>query len=185
MDYILSPWPWFVSGPLIATVMFLLVSFGKTFGISSNLRTLCSLGGAGKISYFFDFDWREHRWNLWVVVGSILGGYIAVQFLSSSDAVGINPDTLAVLAEYGFAAPQNNLVPAELFSLEALQNPYNLALLISAGFMIGFGTRYAGGCTSGHAITGLSNLQLPSLVAVIGFFIGGLLMTHLFFPFIF
>ncbi|MDG1058525.1 MAG: YeeE/YedE thiosulfate transporter family protein [Flavobacteriaceae bacterium] len=185
MDYILSPWPWFVSGPLIATVMFLLVSFGKTFGMSSNLRTLCSLGGAGKISSFFDFDWREHQWNLWVVVGSILGGYIAVQFLSSTDSVGINPNTLAVLSEYGFEAPQNNLVPAELFSLEALQNPYNLALLISAGFMIGFGTRYAGGCTSGHAITGLSNLQLPSLVAVIGFFIGGLLMTHLFFPFIF
>jgi len=185
MDYILNPWPWFVSGPLIATVMFLLVSFGKTFGMSSNLRTICSIGGAGKITSFFDFDWKEHQWNLLVVAGSIIGGFIAVQFLSNTAAIDINPDTLAVLAEYGFAAPQNNLVPAELFSLEALQNPYNLTLLILAGFMIGFGTRYAGGCTSGHAITGLSNLQLPSLVAVIGFFIGGLLMTHVFFPFIF
>ena len=86
-----------------------------------------------------------------------------------------------MLAEYGFAAPQNNLMPAELFSLEALQNPYNLNLLILAGFMIGFGTRYAGGCNSGHAITGLSNLQLPLLIAGIDFFIGGLLMAHVFF----
>ena len=108
-----------------------------------------------------------------------------VQFLSNTSAIDINPDTLAVLTEYGFATPQNNLVPAELFSLEALQNPYNLTLLIIAGFMIGFGTRYAGDCTSGLAITGLSNLQLPSLDAVIGFFIGGLLMTHVFFPSIF
>ena len=90
-----------------------------------------------------------------------------------------------MLAEYGFAAPQNNLVPAELFSLEALQNPYNLNLLILAGFMIGFGTRYAGGCNSGHAITGLINLQLPLLIAGIDFFIGGLLMAHVFFLFIF
>ena len=88
-------------------------------------------------------------------------------------------------SEYSFAAPQDNLVLAELFSLKALQNSYNLALLVIAGFMFGFGTRYAGGCTSGSAITGLSNLQLPSLDAVIGFFIGGLLMTHVFFPFIF
>jgi len=85
----------------------------------------------------------------------------------------------------GFSAPKSDLVPSELFSLEALKSRYNLDILIVAGFFIGFGTRYAGGCTSGHAITGLSNLQLPSLVAVIGFFIGGLLMTHLFFPIIF
>ena len=95
MDYILNPWPWFVSGPLIATVMFLLVSFGKTFGMSSNLRTLCSIGGAGKITSFFDFDWKEHQWNLWVVVGSIIGGFVAVQFLSNTDAININPGLLA------------------------------------------------------------------------------------------
>lgn len=50
---------------------------------------------------------------------------------------------------------------------------------------MGFGARWAGGCTSGHAISGLSNLQLPSLVAVLGFFAGGLLMTHLLFPLLF
>ena len=185
MDALLNPWPWYVSGPLIATVMFLLVYFGKTFGMSSNLRTLCSIGGAGKFSSFFDFDWKQHQWNLWVVAGSIIGGFIAIQFLSTSNPIEINPATISALSELGFSAPKSDLVPSELFSLEALKNPYNLAILIVAGFFIGFGTRYAGGCTSGHAITGLSNLQLPSLVAVIGFFIGGLLMTHLFFPIIF
>jgi uncharacterized membrane protein YedE/YeeE len=165
--------------------MFLLVSFGKTFGMSSNLRTLCSIGGAGKISSFFDFNWKDHQWNLWVVLGSIIGGFIAVTFLSNSQPIDLNPNTITVLSELGFSAPESNLVPSELFSLEALKNPYNLILLVVAGFFIGFGTRYAGGCTSGHAITGLSNLQLPSLVAVIGFFIGGLLMTHLIFPLIF
>lgn len=185
MDYILNPWPWYVSGPLIAVVMFLLVSFGKTFGMSSNLRTLCSIGGAGKISAFFDFNWKEHRWNLLVALGSGIGGFIAVHYLSNSKPIEINQETISALAELGFIAPQSDLVPAELFSLEALKNPYNIILLIIAGFFIGFGTRYAGGCTSGHAITGLSNLQLPSLVAVIGFFIGGLLMTHLIFPLIF
>ena len=58
-------------------------------------------------------------------------------------------------------------------------------VLAVGGFLVGFGTRYAGGCTSGHAISGLSNLQLPSLVAVIGFFIGGLVMTHLIFPYLY
>ena len=102
MDYILNPWPWLVSGPLIATVMFLLVSFRKTFGMSSNLRTLCSVSGARKITSFFDLDWKEHQWNLWVVVGSIVGDFIAVQLLSNTETIVINPDTLAVLAKYGF-----------------------------------------------------------------------------------
>ncbi|MFQ3335951.1 MAG: putative membrane protein YedE/YeeE [Candidatus Arcticimaribacter sp.] len=87
MDALLNPWPWYVSGPLIATVMFLLVYFGKTFGMSSNLRTLCSIGGAGKVSSFFDFDWKQHQWNLWVVAGSIIGGFIAIQFLSTSNPI--------------------------------------------------------------------------------------------------
>ena len=106
-------------------------------------------------------------------------------FLSTSNPIEINPATISALSELGFSAPKSDLVPTELFSLEALKSLYNLTILIVAGFFIGFGTRYSGGCTSGHAITGLSNLQLPSLVAVIGFFIGGLLMTHLFFPIIF
>jgi uncharacterized membrane protein YedE/YeeE len=53
-------------------------------------------------------------------------------------------------------------------------------LLLVGGVLIGFGTRYAGGCTSGH-VSGLSNLQIPSLKAVIGFF-GGLIMSYFYSP---
>ena len=108
MDALLNPWTWYVSGPLIATVMFLLVYFGKTFGMSSNLRTMCSIGGAGKVSSFFDFDWKQHQWNLWVVAGSIIGGFITIQFLSTSNPIEINPTTISALSELGFSAPKSN-----------------------------------------------------------------------------
>lgn len=60
-------------------------------------------------------------------------------------------------------------LPDELFATDALTDPKSLAILLFGGLLIGFGARYAGGCTSGHAISGLSNLQLPSLIAVVGF----------------
>ncbi len=185
MNFFLDPWPWYVSGPLIAVTMILLVFFGKTFGMSSNLRTLCSIGGAGKHAEFFNFDWRAHRWNLVVVLGAIIGGFIATQFLSSGAKIDLNPDTIADLNTLGFKNVGDSLVPAEIYNWSNVGTLEGIAILIIAGFLVGFGTRYAGGCTSGHAITGLSNLQLPSLIAVIGFFIGGLLMTHFIIPLIF
>ena len=100
---------------------------------------MCSIGGAGKVSSFFDFDWKQHQWNLWVVAGSIIGGFITIQFLSTSNPIEINPTTISALSELGFSAPKSNLIPSELFSLEALKSPYNLAILIVAGFFIGFG----------------------------------------------
>ncbi|WP_053992839.1 YeeE/YedE family protein [Mangrovimonas sp. TPBH4] len=185
MDYILQPWPWYVSGPLIAIVMFLLLYFGKTFGMSSNLRTLCAIGGAGKKVPFFNFNWRDQKWNLVVVLGTVIGGFIAHFLLSSPTNIDLNPDTVAKLNELGFDNVGKSLLPQELFSWDAVFSVKGLAILIIGGFLVGFGTRYAGGCTSGHAITGLSSLQLPSLIAVIGFFIGGLIMVHLLFPLIF
>lgn len=185
MDYILRPWPWYVSGPLITLVMIFLVSFGKTFGMSSNLRTLCSIGGAGKYANFFKFDWKAQRWNLIVVIGAIIGGFIAVQFLSNGSDIALSPETITDLNQLGFENVGATLLPTEIYSWDSILNPKGLTILIIAGFLVGFGTRYAGGCTSGHAITGLSNLQLPSLVAVIGFFIGGLIMTHFLLPLIF
>jgi uncharacterized membrane protein YedE/YeeE len=185
MDFLLQPWPWYFSGPLIALVMALLVLFGKTFGMSSNLRTLCSMGGAGKYADFFKFDWKTQKWNLTVVLGAIIGGFIAVQFLSDGAAIALNSETVKDLSALGFQNVGKTLLPAEIYSWENLWSLKGMSILIIAGFLVGFGTRYAGGCTSGHAITGLSNLQLPSLLAVIGFFIGGLLMTHFLLPLIF
>ena len=185
MEYILEPWPWYVGGPLIALTMAALLLAGKNFGMSSNLRTLCSAMGAGKTCDFFSFDWRAQRLNLMVMAGAIFGGFIAMHFLSSDPKPELSEAVIKDLHNMGFASAGTSYLPAELFSIGALSKPANLAILIAGGFLVGFGARYAGGCTSGHAISGLSDFQLPSLVAVVGFFIGGLVMVHLLFPLIF
>ena len=185
MNIILDPWPWYISGPCIALVMFLLVYFGRTFGMSSNLRTLCSMGGAGKYSDLFKMDWKSQSWNLMVLIGAVIGGFIATQYLSNPIQIDLNPRTINELNSFGFQEVGKNLMPAELFSWSNVLTIKGMAILIIGGFLVGFGTRYAGGCTSGHAITGISSLQLPSLIAVIGFFIGGIIMIHFIYPFLF
>ncbi|TBW28911.1 YeeE/YedE family protein [Gramella sp. KN1008] len=185
MEMILQPWPWYVSGPLIALIMFLLIFMGKKFGMSSNLQTLCTMCGADQKASYFNFDWKTKRWNLIVILGAAIGGFIAINFLTADPAVIINPDTVSNLQELGFESTGKAYLPDEIYSLEALTDWKALSILIVGGFLIGFGARWAGGCTSGHAIFGLSNLQLPSLIAVVGFFIGGLVMIHLLFPLIF
>ncbi len=184
LEWIKQPWPWYVSGPLIAFVMLALTYFGKEFGMSSNLRTLCTIGGAGKLSDFFKFDWKNELWNLVVAQGAILGGFVAYFFLNNDQAINISEATKESLHNYGFSNPGVAMVPSEFFSWEAVQDPKIITTLLVAGLFIGFGTRYAGGCTSGHAISGISNLQIASVVAVIGFFAGGLIMVHLIFPFL-
>lgn len=185
MEIFTQTWHWAISGFLIGFVMLLLTYFGKTFGMSSNLRSLCSMTGIGKKVSFFDWDWKSQRWNLVVVLGAMIGGYVAVHFLSDSSNVAINPETISQLQSLGFDAPNGKLLPDFLFGSDALQSPKMIAILVFGGILIGFGSRYAGGCTSGHAISGLSNLQLPSLKAVIGFFIGGLIMSHFVLPLLF
>ena len=168
---------------MISAVMFALIFFGKSFGFSSNLRTICAMTFGRKIK-FFDFDWKENTWNLTFLVGAVLGGFISYHFMHGGIAVTISDSTLSDLAQLGFAPP-TGMQPSEVFSWESVLTVHGFLVLALGGFLVGFGTRYAGGCTSGHAISGLSNLQLPSLVAVIGFFIGGLAMTHLIFPYIY
>ncbi len=185
MNFLLDPWPWYVAGPLIAVTMLILILFGKTFGMSSNLRTLCTIGGAGKYADFFKFDWKTQKWNLTVVLGTMIGGFIAANLLSNDSTMALSEATITDLQALGFSNIGATLLPPELFSLENIFTFKSLSILIISGFLVGFGTRYAGGCTSGHAITGLSNLQLPSLVAVIGFFVGGLFMIYVLFPIIF
>tara|TARA_B110000503_G_C7168909_1_gene423314 strand:+ start:5375 stop:5932 length:558 start_codon:yes stop_codon:yes gene_type:complete len=185
MEILLEPWPWYVSGPLIIVVMTLLMLMEKRFGMSSNLRTLCAICGAGEKVEFFKFDWKQQQWNLIVIVGVVIGGFIGSTLLTNDAAVKINESVITELNNLGFNDAGEVYMPERLFSAEALSEWSTLVMLIVAGFLVGFGTRYAGGCTSGHAISGLSNLQLPSLIAVVGFFIGGLLMTNFIFPLIF
>lgn len=185
IEFISQPWHWAVSGAMIVFVMFLLLWFGGYFGVSSNLRTLCAIGGAGKNVSFFDFNWKDQIWNLVFISGAVLGGFIAYNYLPSPEPVQIAQATQDHLASIGIQTPQRveegyGFVPSEIFKGPLSASDW--IILLVGGFFIGFGTRYAGGCTSGHAISGLSNLQLPSLIAVIGFFIGGLLMAWLILP---
>ena len=184
IELISNPWPWYISGPLISLVMFLMLYFGKSFGVSSNLRTMCSMAGAGKAAEFFRFDWKANIWNLVFIFGALFGGFIARQYLTIDPGVAISTQTVVDLNSLGIANAGSDFAPSILFSWESLTSLRGMIILVIGGILIGFGTRYAGGCTSGHAISGLSNLQLPSLIAVVGFFIGGLIMTHFLLPII-
>lgn len=183
LEIIQQPWPWYVAGPIIAIVMFALLYFGNSFGLSANFRNICSMFGAGKSCDFFEFDWKKQTWNLVFVAGTVLGGFIAHQFFMPDQVtVAISDATVQDLAALGVQNPGEGFVPEALFSFDSLFSLRGVVMFVIGGFLVGFGTRYAGGCTSGHAISGLSDLQPASLIAVIGFFIGGLLMTYLILP---
>lgn len=189
IDFLSQAWHWSISGLMIAFVMFLLIYLGERFGVSSSFKAMCSIAGAGKKFDYFNYDWKSHDWLLVFVVGTIIGGSIATSLLASPEPVQISAATIADLESMGIQTPKTNadglgFIPIELFNFQNLFSLKGILLMVMGGFFIGFGTRYAGGCTSGHAITGLSNLQLPSLVAVIGFFIGGLVSTFVLLPFI-
>ncbi len=183
-EFIQQPWEWYVAGPLITAVMGFLLFFGREFGVSANLRTICSACGADETCEFFRFDWKSQRWNLLFAFGAILGGAISNIFLTDGTATAhISEATIQDLTALGISF-ENGYLPENLFSWNNFNTLRGWVMMLGGGFLIGFGSRYAGGCTSGHAISGLSNLQLPSLIAVIGFFIGGLLMTHILLPLI-
>jgi len=185
MEIISQPWQWYVAGPSIVVVMFLLYFFGKRFGVSSNLETLCTIGGAGKYSDYFKKDWKESLWNILFLLGAVIGGFIASNYLSSNVPIDLNTKTISDLSVLGIENAGASIVPPELFGWQALSSLKGISLLLIGGLCIGFGSRWAGGCTSGHAIVGLSNFQIPSLIAVVGFFIGGIIMTWVLFPLIF
>lgn len=183
MEWILQPWPWYVSGPLIGlTVPLLLILGNKAFGISSSLRHICAACAPAGIP-FFRYDWKQERWNLFYVAGVLIGGAIAVRFLTTGEPVVVDPRLMEELSSYGITSTEG-LVPSELVSWEALMHPRGLVMMVAGGFLVGFGTRYAGGCTSGHSIMGLSNLQWPSLVATCCFMAGGFLMANVILPYI-
>ncbi|MBG6234060.1 putative membrane protein YedE/YeeE [Pedobacter sp. CAN_A7] len=179
-----QPWPWYTSGAAIAFIMILLIYFGKSFGVSSNLRTICTMAGAGKKVEFFNFDWRTQKWNLLFIVGAVLGGFISATLLKSDQALQLSTATVSDLKSIGIYF-DGQLNPSQLYSLDAVLSLKGFLLLLAGGLLVGFGARYAGGCTSGHAISGLTNMQGPSLIAVIGFFIGGLAATFFILPHLF
>lgn len=183
IEWIKQPWPWYVAGPLVGlTVPMLLLLGNKTFGISSSLRHVCAACIPSKIP-FFSYDWKKEIWNLFFVGGVLLGGVVVALFLSNPQPVVVVPALADELQGYGISN-YNSLVPPDVFSWPALLTVRGIIMMVGGGFLVGFGTRYAGGCTSGHAIMGLSNLQWPSLVATICFMAGGFIMANLILPFI-
>jgi uncharacterized membrane protein YedE/YeeE len=183
LEFLKQPWAWYVAGPLVGlTVPLLLIVGNKSFGISSSLRHICASCMPAGIP-FFKYDWKKEAWNLFFVFGIFLGGAIAVSLLSNLAPVEVNPKLAQELAGYGITN-YNNLIPEDIINWQSLLTLKGFILMVAGGFLVGFGTRYAGGCTSGHAIMGLSNLQLPSLIATICFMIGGFLMANLILPFI-
>ncbi len=183
IDWLSQPWHWAFSGAVISLVMFLMTWMGRSFGVSSTFKVFCNIAGAGKRYSFFNFELRDEYWRLTFIAGAVVGGYLASTFLANPQAVDLAQPTIEHLANWDITYPQGNgFLPTEQFNLT---NPKGILLSVIGGFLIGFGARYGRGCTSGHAITGLSHMQLPSLITVIGFFIGGLLMTWGIMPFIF
>lgn len=182
MEYFTAPWPWYIAGPLIGlTIPLMLLLLNKPFGISSTMKDICAMGLSGTNIKLFQYDWKTQWWNLLFALGIILGAFLVATLFPNPETVEISEGTISRLHSLGI----NNLsglVPVEIFNWETLGSPTTLIMLCFGGFLVGFGTRYAGGCTSGHAIMGLSMFSLSSLIAVIGFFVGGLTMTWLILP---
>lgn len=183
MNWINQPWPWYIAGPLIGLIVPLLLLIGnKSFGISSSLRHICAACFPTNIS-FFKYDWKKEAWNLFFVFGIFLGGIITVMIIPNSAPVDVNPKLVEELTTYGIT-DYSGLVPNQLFNWTTLFTLKGFIMIVVGGFLVGFGTRYAGGCTSGHAIMGLSTLQWPSLIATCCFMAGGFLMANIVLPII-
>ena len=183
IEWLKEPWPWYIGGPLIGlTVPLLLILGNKYFGISSSMRHICAACIPEKIP-FFHYDWKKEIWNLFFVSGILAGGVIAASLLSNHQPVQVSGALLTELKGYGIT-DHSQLIPPQLFSWHSLLTLRGLIMMAGGGFLVGFGTRYAGGCTSGHSIMGLSNLQWPSLVATLCFMAGGFIMANLLLPFI-
>jgi uncharacterized membrane protein YedE/YeeE len=183
MELLYKPWPWYVAGTIIGlTVPTLLLLGNKRLGISSTLRQLCAACYPAKIP-FFHYDWKKDSWNLFFAAGILLGGFLGGYVFANPEPVEVSTETLDMFSTWGLTNTQG-LLPEKLFNFSNLLTLKGFLLMLVGGFLVGFGTRYAGGCTSGHGIMGLSALQWPSLVATASFFIGGILFSHFVLPYI-
>lgn len=184
VEFICQPWPWYIAGPLIGLTVPILLIFGnKAFGISSSFRHICAACIPSGIP-FFQYNWRKEAWNLFFAAGILIGGFVAGFFLADPVGVKVAASTTADLENMGVTV-DNQLMPGQIFNWDNVLSPVGLIFFVLGGLMVGFGTRWAGGCTSGHAIMGLSNLQWPSLVATCCFMAGGFFMTWIVFPYLF
>lgn len=181
IELLSRPWPWYVAGPAAGLMVPLLLLAGnKHFGVSASLRQVCAAcipAGVG----FFQYDWKKESWNLFFVSGIIAGGVLTRLWLNNPDAVAVNPRLISDLSGYGIT-DFRGLVSVQLFNWDSLFSLRGFVVVVAGGFLVGFGSRYAGGCTSGHMVMGLSELQVPSLIATLSFMAGGFIMANLLMP---
>ena len=183
MEVLYKPWPWYVAGAVIGlTVPTLLLLGNKRLGISSTLRQICAACVPANIPYF-QFDWKKQSWNLFFACGILIGGFLGGFVFANPEPVAVSDETVQLLAQWGVSNTKG-LLPEEVFNFSNLLTLRGFIMMIVGGFLVGFGTRYAGGCTSGHGIMGLAALQWSSLVATACFFIGGMLFSHFVLPYI-
>jgi uncharacterized membrane protein YedE/YeeE len=181
-DLLTRPWPWYVAGPLIGLFCPLLLLVGnRLLGFSANFRHVCAAAYPSRLGYF-RYDWRrEGGWNLALGLGVLAGGFVAGHLLANPEPVAISEATRADLAALGIATGPG-LVPQELFGWGALRGAGTASVVVLGGLFVGFGTAYAGGCTSGHGLTGVASLQPASFLALAAFFAGGIAGTLLLLP---
>jgi uncharacterized protein len=177
-----APWPWYVAGPLIGLMVPLMLWIGnRSFGISSNLRHMCAMTQPKSVGVdFFQYNWREHNWSLVFAIGTVLGGFFAGIVFANPNPIDLSVAALTMFS-YWDVPIGGGYLPPVLFDFHWL----SILVMFLGGVLVGFGTRYASGCTSGHAITGLSTLQTQSLLAVMGIFAGGLIASHFITPHLF
>lgn len=183
MELLYKPWPWYIAGPIIGlSVPALLWVGNKKLGISSTLRQICAAAYPARIS-FLNYDWKKDSWNLYFAAGILIGGFIGGYVFSNPEPVAVSPETISLLHSWGLES-SSGLLPPEVFNWNTLFTVKGFVMIIVGGFLVGFGTRYGGGCTSGHGILGLSALQWPSLVATMSFFLGGIVFSFFVVPYI-
>lgn len=182
VHWLTSPWPWYVAGPIIGLMVPVMLLVGsRSFGISQNLEHLVAMTQPTMVNiHFFKYDWTASSWSLAFAGGTVIGGFLGGWLFANPEPVALSAAAQQMFADWGFQAADTALIPPEVFDLSLR----NAVLLIGSGILVGFGTRYASGCTSGHAITGLATLQPQSLIAVMGIFGGGMLASHFLAPLI-
>ena len=183
MELLYKPWPWYVAGSIIGlTVPALLLAGNKRLGISSTLRQICAACVPAGIP-FLQYDWKKDRWNLFFVAGILIGGFLGAVVWKNPEGVTISTRAVEMLSDQGVHYDKE-LLPGDLFNWESLTTIRGFLLIVVGGFLVGFGTRYARGCTSGHGIMGLASLQWPSLIAIACFFVGGIIVSKWVLPYV-
>jgi uncharacterized membrane protein YedE/YeeE len=184
INYISQPWPWWVAGPLIGLVIILLQWIdNKPLAASSSYRHVCSAAFPNGIPFLTNYNWKAESWNLFFVAGIAIGGFLTAIILSHPSNIAISNETSQQLQSMGLK-DVNGFAPSQLFSFAALQTFPGITIMVFGGFLIGFGSRYAGGCVSGHCMTGISDLQWTSLLATACIFVGGIFTSYYLLPLI-